>query len=196
MVTLTKSPAIGSSFTTGKSKVTGIVQEVVKNANGSLRVRLDVAGATRWTTVKQSSITLCYNGHMRTCKSCGTEFLPTSRKRYMCKPCEAASFREYRHANKDKVREINKQRYIRNRQIVYNHYKDNPCVICGESRIACLQLDHLDPTEKSFGLANLYNRSESAILEEIAKCRVLCANCHMVFTAEQQGWYKDIRPGY
>ena len=45
-------PTIGSSFTTGKSKVTGIVQEIVKNSNGSLRVRLDVAGSPRWTTVK------------------------------------------------------------------------------------------------------------------------------------------------
>ena len=44
---------IGQSLTTKKSKVTGIVQEVVKNANGSLRVRLDLPnGKTRWTTVK------------------------------------------------------------------------------------------------------------------------------------------------
>ena len=43
---------IGSSFTTGKSKVTGIIQEVVVNQNGSKRVRLDVNGQPRWTTVK------------------------------------------------------------------------------------------------------------------------------------------------
>jgi hypothetical protein len=42
---------IGQSFTTQKSGVSGIVQEVVKNANGSFRVRLDVAGQPRWTTV-------------------------------------------------------------------------------------------------------------------------------------------------
>ena len=45
---------IGSSFTTLTSKVTGTVKEIVKNANGSLRVRLDVDGQDRWTTVKQS----------------------------------------------------------------------------------------------------------------------------------------------
>ena len=44
---------IGQSFTTAKSKVTGIVQEVVKNANGSLRVRLTLPnGKERWTTAK------------------------------------------------------------------------------------------------------------------------------------------------
>ena len=43
---------VGSQFTTAKSGVTGIVQEIVKNASGSSRVRLDVNGQTRWTTVK------------------------------------------------------------------------------------------------------------------------------------------------
>ena len=42
---------IGSQFTTQKSGVSGTVQEVIKNANGSFRVRLDVAGQPRWTTV-------------------------------------------------------------------------------------------------------------------------------------------------
>ena len=44
---------VGKTITTAKSNVTGEVKEVVKNANGSLRVRLDVAGQDRWTTVKQ-----------------------------------------------------------------------------------------------------------------------------------------------
>jgi hypothetical protein len=45
-------PAIGSSLTTQNSKVSGVVQEVVKNASGSFRVRLDVNGQDRWTTIK------------------------------------------------------------------------------------------------------------------------------------------------
>ncbi len=43
---------VGSQFTTAKSGVVGIVQEVVANKNGSQRVRLDVNGSDRWTTVK------------------------------------------------------------------------------------------------------------------------------------------------
>jgi len=43
---------IGETFTTQKSGVSGTVQEVIKNANGSIRVRLSVNGADRWTTVK------------------------------------------------------------------------------------------------------------------------------------------------
>jgi hypothetical protein len=43
---------VGSQFTTKKSGVTGTIQEIVKNATGSVRVRLDVNGQPRWTTVK------------------------------------------------------------------------------------------------------------------------------------------------
>ena len=43
---------IGSTLTTQKSGVSGTVQEIVKNANGNLRVRLSLANGTdRWTTV-------------------------------------------------------------------------------------------------------------------------------------------------
>ena len=44
---------IGSTYTTAKSGVTGVVNEIVKNASGSLRVALLLPnGDTRWTTVK------------------------------------------------------------------------------------------------------------------------------------------------
>lgn len=45
-------PTIGQVFTTARSKVQGTVTEVVKNDNGSYRIKLDVNGATRWTTAK------------------------------------------------------------------------------------------------------------------------------------------------
>lgn len=114
---------------------------------------------------------------IRTCKECQEEFAPTSRRRYWCKPCENAR---------------NKKAKVPKRQLVYNHYKNNPCEMCGESRIPCLQLDHIDPSTKSFNLGKAESKSEEAILNEIAKCRVMCANCHAMATAEQQGWYKDL----
>lgn len=49
---MNKNLTIGSSFTTAKSGVTGTVKEVVENKNGTKRVRLDVNGSDRWTTVK------------------------------------------------------------------------------------------------------------------------------------------------
>jgi len=43
---------IGDTFTTQKSGVTGTIQEVVQNSNGTSRIRLSVNGEDRWTTVK------------------------------------------------------------------------------------------------------------------------------------------------
>jgi hypothetical protein len=44
---------IGNTYTTAVSGVTGTVEEIVKNASGSARVRLSLPnGDTRWTTVK------------------------------------------------------------------------------------------------------------------------------------------------
>ena len=51
-------PTVGSQFTTQKSAVTGIVTEVKENTNGTLRIKLDVNGQDRWTTVKQFNQTL------------------------------------------------------------------------------------------------------------------------------------------
>ncbi len=44
--------ALGDQFTTAKSGVTGTVAEIVKNASGSLRVRLITRDGDRWTTVQ------------------------------------------------------------------------------------------------------------------------------------------------
>ena len=43
---------IGQPFTTAKSGVTGVVQEIVENKNGTYRIRLDVNGQDRWTPAK------------------------------------------------------------------------------------------------------------------------------------------------
>jgi len=43
---------VGDTYTSQKSKVTGTIKEIVPNSNGTVRVKLDVEGKTRWTTWK------------------------------------------------------------------------------------------------------------------------------------------------
>jgi hypothetical protein len=54
------------------------------------------------------------------------------------------------------------------------------CVMCGYDEFAgALQFHHIDPAQKSFGLAMRgLTRSLSRLREEAAKCVLLCANCH------------------
>ncbi len=57
------------------------------------------------------------------------------------------------------------------------------CEVCGyNEHHAALDFDHIDPSTKSFGLANCSSRKWEKIEAEIAKCRVVCANCHRVHT--------------
>ena len=42
---------IGQEFVTLKSGVKGTIREIVQNSSGSVRVRLDVKGKERWTTI-------------------------------------------------------------------------------------------------------------------------------------------------
>ena len=58
-------------------------------------------------------------------------------------------------------------------------YKGGKCQQCGYcSCIESLEFHHLDNTQKEFGIAKLCNCSWQKIKAEIAKCELLCANCH------------------
>jgi transposase len=54
------------------------------------------------------------------------------------------------------------------------------CILCGYDEFpGALQFHHLDPSQKSFGLAMRgLTRSIERLREEAAKCVLLCANCH------------------
>lgn len=74
---------------------------------------------------------------------------------------------------------------------VYEILLAAPCVQCGEARPECLEFDHIDPTSKVAAVSTMVYRRESRekVLEEIAKCQVLCANCHRIKTARERNWY-------
>jgi hypothetical protein len=47
---------VGDTYTTQKSKETGVIKEIVPQANGNVRVKLDQNGKTRWTTWTAKSL--------------------------------------------------------------------------------------------------------------------------------------------
>jgi hypothetical protein len=59
--------------------------------------------------------------------------------------------------------------------------KGGKCEKCGYDKCSrCLQFHHRDPKKKSFNmdLRRIGNKNWKVVLEEFAKCDVLCANCH------------------
>ena len=56
---------------------------------------------------------------------------------------------------------------------------DIGCYYCDENNFVCLDWHHVDPKTKKFTIGKTtmgYNTLE--LLEEAAKCEVVCANCH------------------
>lgn len=61
------------------------------------------------------------------------------------------------------------------------------CERCGEATPDCLHFHHRDPKEKDLELSTaVYAWSKQRILAEVAKCDVLCANCHLKLHWEQR----------
>lgn len=52
------------------------------------------------------------------------------------------------------------------------------CVDCRMQEVACLQFHHWDRSRKQCNVMTLVNRPLRIIAVELAKCEVLCANCH------------------
>jgi hypothetical protein len=69
-------------------------------------------------------------------------------------------------------------------------FADKCCEICGENRVVCLDLHHRDPNTKSFTISNAYRLRVGlqTLAVEIAKCDVLCANCHRVQERPNGKW--------
>ena len=61
------------------------------------------------------------------------------------------------------------------------------CEICHyNTHPNALQFDHLPTEEKKQSVALMITHSLKNLFAEIRKCRVLCANCHMVHSAKQR----------
>lgn len=95
--------------------------------------------------------------------------------------------REYRKEYMRKWYEKNKAKhiaYVRNRDKKIKdwlkEYKSSlNCENCGENHPACLDFHHIDPKEKDFAPGRINKFLSIKLLQnEIAKCRVLCANRH------------------
>jgi 5-methylcytosine-specific restriction endonuclease McrA len=71
------------------------------------------------------------------------------------------------------------------------HLSNHPCVDCGECDPVVLDFDHI-VADKSFGLAAAVSGTKPlvAVVAEIAKCEIRCANCHRRKTHRTRG-YRD-----
>jgi hypothetical protein len=116
----------------------------------------------------------------------------------ICRDCSNERSKKYYQDNKEKHKKViyerNKRAILVNRQKIFDYYKLNPCIDCGETDPIVLEFDHKDDVDKKDNVSNLVSNGSSwkMIEKEIEKCDVRCANCHRKRTAIQFGWYKGI----
>jgi hypothetical protein len=105
---------------------------------------------------------------------------------------------EWYHKNKHRLRdgrrELNRDQYrLRKELIIAEKIRRGSCEICLlectiENHV-CFDFDHIDQGTKEFNIGD--SRSGKAIVaiqKEMAKCRLVCRNCHAIHTYTEQHW--------
>jgi 5-methylcytosine-specific restriction endonuclease McrA len=132
---------------------------------------------------------------LRTCARCRitkviTEFperaVGSGRRHGHCRACKAQYQKEWYEKNKERhkanVAAIRRVRIRRNRVII-EAAKSAPCMDCGRKFPPyVMDFDHVVGTKRGTIASWYVSISEKALLEEIAKCEVVCANCHRIRT--------------
>ena len=95
-----------------------------------------------------------------------------------CKVCQ----REYKNTyySRNKASHIVRNNKTRQKlKDILEEVKDKGCSMCPEKFKPCLEFHHLNGEDKLNTVAHLVSYgSKKALLQEIEKCVLLCANCH------------------
>lgn len=108
-----------------------------------------------------------------------------------CKTCFVEYKRLWYERNREEhiahVRLARDKTADENQLRAWRYLAQHPCVVCGEGDPVVLQFDHLRDKRKDVAYMCGAGFAWSTILDEIAKCQVLCANCHTRKTARERG---------
>lgn len=101
-------------------------------------------------------------------------------RKSQCKVCCNKAAKEDYHENKDRYFAHAKKRDKDMRDKI-RALKSVPCADCDQSfDWVCMDFDHLPQFDKSHEISYMmrHRMAWDKILEEIAKCEVVCSNCH------------------
>jgi dsDNA-specific endonuclease/ATPase MutS2 len=134
---------------------------------------------------------------MRECSKCKQakeldQFSKSTTNKW-CKACANAYHKDRRSKDPEFNAYKNQNKKDRRKEIrakVTEYLKSHPCVDCSESDYVVLQFDHL--RDKKFVISDAITKcySMEKIFQEIEKCEVRCANCHIRKTAKDFKWYE------
>jgi hypothetical protein len=123
---------------------------------------------------------------MSICTKCKVEFEKTSNTSY-CRPCRKAYDKKRYEQDKGIGRTHSKEWYYKKQEYV-KQAKSVPCFDCEiQYPYYVMEFDHLPEFVKISHVSKLVaSGSMPSLLEEIAKCEVVCANCHRERTQQRK----------
>jgi hypothetical protein len=112
-------------------------------------------------------------------------------------PYKDPEVRKAKHAEYSKAHyEKNKAQIIENKKVRRKGIKEKfaaykaglKCTVCGENHPATLDFHHVERHKSNKKVFYLVSNGHHwpRIMEEVAKCEVLCANCHRVHHYEER----------
>jgi hypothetical protein len=141
------------------------------------------------------------SGALRHCGRCG-HHLPTEcfnrlgdGLQWWCRSCFAAYFRDRGDTHRRQSYAAKKARQQALRAQILEHLHHNPCVDCGEADPLVLEFDHIGEKTASISVLLSQTASREAVEAEIARCEVVCTNCHRRRTAGRAGWRRASEAG-
>jgi len=85
-------------------------------------------------------------------------------------------------ANKERIAQKSKARFLERRTLIDNA-KSVPCADCkNKFDPVCMDFDHRPGEEKVVEVGKMLSYRIDVLLAEIAKCDVVCSNCHRLRT--------------
>ena len=105
-----------------------------------------------------------------------------------CQQCEVIFTAKRNHARFCSTNCRVKSAHKKKRKELADIKLESGCCVCGYNKChAALQFDHINPLEKAFNIGdNTDKKPLQVLLDEVSKCRVICANCHAEHTYQEQ----------
>jgi hypothetical protein len=104
------------------------------------------------------------------------------------KQLRQAQMATYRQENPSYFKENVKNRRREIRQFIQEQKVGGVCKRCGNADIRVLDFHHVDRGNKEASVDRMLKQgwSKERILQELAKCELLCANCHRIHHWEER----------
>lgn len=124
----------------------------------------------------------------------------TGKRFSYCRDCKSKYNKEWLAKNKKRQNRIVAERHrkLHNEanEFLWNYKLAHSCVDCGENDPIVLEFDHVRGEKvEAVGKMARDEKPIEKVLEEIAKCEVVCANCHKRRTAKKFKWYDKCSRG-